>query len=220
MRWSLDDYYVSFEDAGFLGDIKKVEEMITQIEKRELPAVENLDAAERAAIIEKFYKQNSELSHLVSRLLGFCSLTLSVETDNTIALSHQQKLQQKLIRLTKPSVRFRSWFASKDDLDEILKHSDYLKEIEFSLRDTLKMFRYLLSEKEEDSSDKKMEMTIEDLELSVRSYNSLKRAGITTVEELTQKSEEDMMTIRNLGRKSLKEVKDKLESLGLVLRNN
>lgn len=77
-----------------------------------------------------------------------------------------------------------------------------------------------MSEKEVDSSDKKLEMTIEDLELSVRSYNSLKRAGITTVEELTQKSEEDMMTIRNLGRKSLKEVKEKLESLGLSLRNN
>ena len=150
MRWSLDDYYVSFEDAGFLGDIKKVEEIITQIEKRELPTVESLDAAERAAIIEKVYKQNSELSHLVSRLRGFCSLTLSVETDNTIALSHQQKLQQKLIRLTKPSVRFRNWFASKDDLDEVLGHSEYLKEIEFSLRDTLKMYRYLLSEKEED----------------------------------------------------------------------
>jgi len=58
-------------------------------------------------------------------------------------------------------------------------------------------------------------MIIEDLELSVRSYNCLKRAGIQTVEELTQKTEEDMMRVRNLGKKSLKEVKDKLAELGL-----
>jgi DNA-directed RNA polymerase subunit alpha len=58
-------------------------------------------------------------------------------------------------------------------------------------------------------------MMIEDLELSVRSYNCLKRAGIQTVEELTQKTEEDMMRVRNLGKKSLKEVKDKLIELGL-----
>lgn len=57
-------------------------------------------------------------------------------------------------------------------------------------------------------------MMIEDLELSVRSYNCLKRAGIQTVEELTQKSEEDMMHVKNLGKKSLQEVKERLESLG------
>ena len=60
-------------------------------------------------------------------------------------------------------------------------------------------------------------MTIEELDLSVRSYNCLKRAGINTVEELTDRSEEDMMKVRNLGKKSLKEVKQKLEDLGLSL---
>jgi len=60
---------------------------------------------------------------------------------------------------------------------------------------------------------------IEDLELSVRSYNCLKRAGITTVEELTQKSEEEMIHVRNLGKKSLKEVKDKMAALGLTFRS-
>lgn len=63
-------------------------------------------------------------------------------------------------------------------------------------------------------------MMIEDLDLSVRSYNCLKRAGIQTVEELTQKSEEEMMRIRNLGKKSLKEVKDKLDELELGLKTN
>ena len=59
---------------------------------------------------------------------------------------------------------------------------------------------------------------IEDLELSVRSYNCLKRAGITTVDELTQKTEEEMIHVRNLGKKSLQEVKDKMAALGLSFR--
>lgn len=63
-------------------------------------------------------------------------------------------------------------------------------------------------------------MTIEELELSVRSFNCLKRANINTVEELTHKSEDDMMKVRNLGKKSLDEVKHKLEELGLSLRPN
>lgn len=67
---------------------------------------------------------------------------------------------------------------------------------------------------------KALEMTIEELELSVRSFNCLKRASINTVEELTRKSEEDMMKVRNLGKKSLDEVKNKLEELGLGLRQS
>ncbi|GEN46933.1 DNA-directed RNA polymerase subunit alpha [Alkalibacillus haloalkaliphilus] len=76
----------------------------------------------------------------------------------------------------------------------------------------------IMVEKEEDQKEKVLEMTIEELDLSVRSYNCLKRAGINTVQELTQKSEEDMMKVRNLGRKSLDEVKNKLDALNLGLR--
>lgn len=75
-------------------------------------------------------------------------------------------------------------------------------------------------EKDEDHKVKALEMTIEDLELSVRSFNCLKRASINTVEELTQRSEEDMMKVRNLGMKSLVEVKNKLAELGLSLKPN
>lgn len=76
----------------------------------------------------------------------------------------------------------------------------------------------IMVEKEEDQKEKALEMTIEELELSVRSFNCLKRAAINTVEELTERSEEDMMKVRNLGKKSLDEVKKKLEELGLGLR--
>lgn len=70
----------------------------------------------------------------------------------------------------------------------------------------------------DDEIDKVLEMNIDELELSVRSYNCLKRAGINTVEELTNKTPEDMMKVRNLGRKSLDEVLAKLKELGLELR--
>jgi DNA-directed RNA polymerase subunit alpha len=73
-------------------------------------------------------------------------------------------------------------------------------------------------DKGKDEKDKIMEMTIEELDLSVRSYNCLKRAGINTVEELTQKTEEDMIKVRNLGRKSLEEVEQKLHDLSLGFR--
>ena len=76
----------------------------------------------------------------------------------------------------------------------------------------------VIVEKEENKKEKVLEMTIEELELSVRSYNCLKRAGINTVEDLTNKSEEDMMKERNLGRKSLEEVINKLNGLGLYLK--
>lgn len=76
----------------------------------------------------------------------------------------------------------------------------------------------IMVEKEEDEKEKVLEMTIEELDLSVRSYNCLKRAGINTVQELIQKTEEDMMKVRNLGRKSLEEVQGKLAELGLSLR--
>ena len=78
----------------------------------------------------------------------------------------------------------------------------------------------IMVEKEEDEKEKVLEMTIEELDLSVRSYNCLKRAGINTVEELTYKTEEDMMKVRNLGKKSLDEVSKKLAELGLSLRKN
>ncbi|MDU3977540.1 MAG: DNA-directed RNA polymerase subunit alpha C-terminal domain-containing protein, partial [Staphylococcus sp.] len=76
----------------------------------------------------------------------------------------------------------------------------------------------IMIEKEEEKKEKVLEMSIEELDLSVRSYNCLKRAGINSVQELADKSEADMMKVRNLGRKSLEEVKYKLEDLGLGLR--
>ena len=74
--------------------------------------------------------------------------------------------------------------------------------------------------KPDDTKEKILEITIEELDLSVRSYNCLKRAGINTVEELIRKDEEEMMKVRNLGRKSLEEVQQKLAAFGLSLRQD
>ena len=90
-------------------------------------------------------------------------------------------------------------------LDLVVELSDKAKEEEYMV------------ERESEQNSQILEMQIEDLDLSVRSYNCLKRAGINTVHELTQKTEEDMMKVRNLGKKSLKEVKQKLEDLDLSL---
>lgn len=76
----------------------------------------------------------------------------------------------------------------------------------------------IMTEKEEDRKEKALEMTIEELELSVRSFNCLKRASINSVEELTSFTEDDMLKVRNLGKKSLDEVKSKLSELGLSLK--
>ena len=74
------------------------------------------------------------------------------------------------------------------------------------------------TDQEDDKKEKVLEMTIEELDLSERAYNCLKRAGINTVAELVQRNQEDMMKVRNLGRKSLEEVEQKLEALNLSLR--
>jgi DNA-directed RNA polymerase subunit alpha len=92
-----------------------------------------------------------------------------------------------------------------EHLEVVVELSEKAKEEDFMI------------ERENEQNSQILEMQIEDLDLSVRSYNCLKRAGINTVDELTQKSEEDMMKVRNLGKKSLKEVKQKLDELGLGL---
>ena len=83
---------------------------------------------------------------------------------------------------------------------------------------TVQVTTIAFTDQEDDKKEKVLEMTIEELDLSVRAYNCLKRAGINTISELVQRNQEDMMKVRNLGRKSLEEVEQKLEALGLSLR--
>lgn len=129
----------------------------------------------------------------VGQRIDFDKLTLDVETDGTISPKEAVSLAAKILN---------------DHLELFIQLSDkeYTSDI--------------LIEKDDDSREKVLEMTIEELDLSVRSFNCLKRAGIDTVENLTNKSEDDMMKVRNLGKKSLDEVVTKLESLGFSLRKD
>ncbi len=119
-------------------------------------------------------------------------LTLDVWTDGSITPSEATSLSAKILT---------------EHLALFVNLTDEAKDAE------------IMVEKEETHKEKMLEMSIEELGLSVRSYNCLKRAGINTVQELTDKTEAQMMKVRNLGRKSLEEVKVKLTDLGLSLRN-
>ena len=126
----------------------------------------------------------------VGQVTDFDRLTIEVWTDGSIASEEAISLGAKIL---------------SDHLNLFINLNDKARHAE------------ILVEKGEPARDKILEMTIEELDLSVRSYNCLKRAGINTVEDLTNKTEGDMMKVRNLGRKSLEEVVQKLEAMGLAL---
>lgn len=127
----------------------------------------------------------------VGQITDYDKLSLEAWTDGTISAQEAVSLGAKILT---------------DHLDLFVDLSEEARETETMIV------------KNDDSKGKILEMTIEELDLSVRSFNCLKRAGINTVEDLTNRTEEDMMRVRNLGRKSLEEVIAKLESLDLSLR--
>lgn len=129
----------------------------------------------------------------VGQITDFDKLEIEVWTNGTIDADEAISLGAKILT---------------EHLDLFIGLTDHVNDVE------------IMVEKEEDKKEKVLEMTVEELDLSVRSYNCLKRAAINTVEELTDKSEDDMMKVRNLGRKSLEEIQKKLEELGLGLKTN
>lgn len=126
----------------------------------------------------------------VGQITDFDKLTLDVYTNGTLLPDEAVSLAAKVL-----SEHLKLFI----DLSEVAQAAE------------------VMIEKEDDEKEKVLEMSIDELELSVRSYNCLKRAGINTVEELTNRTSEDMMKVRNLGRKSLEEVLAKLDELGLAL---
>ena len=127
----------------------------------------------------------------VGQVTDYDKLTLDVFTNGTLAPDEAVSLAAKVL---------------SEHLNLFIDLSENAKSVD------------VMVEKEDDQKEKVLEMSIDELELSVRSYNCLKRAGINTVEDLTNKTPDDMMKVRNLGRKSLDEVYAKLKELGLSLR--
>ena len=124
----------------------------------------------------------------VGQITDFDKLTLDVYTNGTLQPDEAVSLAAKVL-----SEHLKLFI----DLSEVAQAAE------------------VMIEKEDDEKEKVLEMSIDELELSVRSYNCLKRAGINTVADLVSKSEAEMMRVRNLGRKSLEEVVGKITSLGL-----
>ena len=129
----------------------------------------------------------------VGQITDYDRLTLDVWTDGSIRADEAISLGAKIL---------------SKHLSLFINLTEKVDEVEIT------------SEDGENDKEKILEMTIEELDLSVRSYNCLKRAGINTVEELIRRSDEEMMKVRNLGKKSLEEVQNKLKELGLSLRKD
>ncbi len=138
-------------------------------------------------------KVNYEVENTrVGQITDYDKLVLEVWTNGTMAADEATSLGAKILT---------------EHLNLFIELTDHVNEVE------------IMVEKEEDKKEKVLEMTVEDLDLSVRSYNCLKRAAINTVDELIQKTEDDMMKVRNLGKKSLEEIVNKLDDLGLALKS-
>lgn len=145
------------------------------------------------SIYTPIYKANYTIDDIrVGQEIGFDKLTLEVWTNGTITATEAVSLGAKFLN----------------------EHLALFGDLSGEAYDT-----EIMVDKGEDAKEKVLEMTIEELDLSVRSFNCLKRAGINTVEDLTNKTEDDMMKVRNLGKKSLDEVINKLHSFGLDLRS-
>ena len=129
----------------------------------------------------------------VGTVTDFDKLTIDVTTNGTIGAKEAVSLAAKILN---------------EHLNLFVDLSDEAKNVE------------IMVEREETKKEKVLEMTIEELEMSVRSFNCLKRAGIDTVEDLINRTEEDMIKVRNLGKKSLEEVIQKLHDLGLEFRKD
>ena len=149
-----------------------------------------IDSIYTPVLKANFYVDNTRVGNVVDKN----KLTLEVWTDGSIAANEAVSLSAKIL----------------------IEHFELFLDLAEGVNDT----GSIMAEKNDSEKEKALDLTIDELDLSVRSFNCLKRAGINTVEDLTNKSEEDMMKVRNLGRKSLEEVIAKLDSFGFSLKKD
>lgn len=178
---------------------KLIMELVFDKGRGYVPAERNKQAAEQASLnalpVDSIYTPVLKVNYTVEntrvgQITDYDKLTLEVWTDGTISAKEAVSLAARIM-------------------------TEHLKL--FVTLSQEAMDAEIMVEKDDKGKEKALEMTIEELDLSVRSFNCLKRAGINTVEDLINKSEDEMMKVRNLGRKSLEEVMAKLDSLGFTL---
>ena len=178
---------------------KLIMELVFDKGRGYVPAERNKQAAEQASLnalpVGSIYTPVLKVNYTVEntrvgQITDYDKLTLEVWTDGTISAKEAVSLAARIMT---------------EHLNLFVTLSQEAMDAE------------IMVEKDDKGKEKALEMTIEELDLSVRSFNCLKRAGINTVEDLINKSEDEMMKVRNLGRKSLEEVMAKLDSLGFTL---
>ena len=178
---------------------KLIMELVFDKGRGYVPAERNKQAAEQASLnalpVDSIYTPVLKVNYTVEntrvgQITDYDKLTLEVWTDGTISAKEAVSLAARIMT---------------EHLNLFVTLSQEAMDAE------------IMVEKDDKGKEKVLEMTIEELDLSVRSFNCLKRAGINTVEDLTNRTEDDMMKVRNLGRKSLEEVVQKLNSLGFDL---
>ena len=178
---------------------KLIMELVFDKGRGYVPAERNKQAAEQASLnalpVDSIYTPVLTVNYTVEntrvgQITDYDKLTLEVWTDGTISAKEAVSLAARIMT---------------EHLNLFVTLSQEAMDAE------------IMVEKDDKGKEKALEMTIEELDLSVRSFNCLKRAGINTVEDLINKSEDEMMKVRNLGRKSLEEVMAKLDSLGFTL---
>ena len=178
---------------------KLIMELVFDKGRGYVPAERNKQAAEQASLnalpVDSIYTPVLKVNYTVEntrvgQITDYDKLTLEVWTDGTISAKEAVSLAARIMT---------------EHLNLFVTLSQEAMDAE------------IMVEKNDKGKEKALEMTIEELDLSVRSFNCLKRAGINTVEDLINKSEDEMMKVRNLGRKSLEEVMAKLDSLGFTL---
>ena len=178
---------------------KLIMELVFDKGRGYVPAERNKQAAEQASLnalpVDSIYTPVLKVNYTVEntrvgQITDYDKLTLEVWTDGTISAKEAVSLAARIMT---------------EHLNLFVTLSQEAMDAE------------IMVEKDDKGKEKALEMTIEELDLSVRSFNCLKRAGINTVEDLINKSEDEMMKVRNLGRKSLEEVMAKLDSLGFTL---
>lgn len=181
---------------------KLIMELVFDKGRGYVPAERNKQAAEQASLnalpVDSIYTPVLKVNYTVEntrvgQITDYDKLTLEVWTDGTISAKEAVSLAARIMT---------------EHLNLFVTLSQEAMDAE------------IMVEKDDKGKEKALEMTIEELDLSVRSFNCLKRAGINTVEDLVSKSEDEMMKVRNLGRKSLEEVMAKLDSLGFKLNTD
>ena len=183
--------------ATLEGDARLVMEITVEKGRGYVPAERNKrpDQAIGVIAVDSIFTPVRKVNYTVDdtrvgNVTDFDRLTLEVWTDGSIKPDEATSLAAKIL-----SEHIMLFIGLTEDIDQV----------------------EIMVEKEEDERQRVLEMSIEELDLSVRSYNCLKRAGINTVSELVEKTEAEMMKVRNLGKKSLEEVRNKLAALGLSL---